>query len=127
MESFSDRFRRARKWEFNSQDALAEKLGGVARQTIGDWENGRTYPDADQLSEFCKVTGAHPYWLLFGEGPEKLEEAGEADYASGQRELSEKVREALDGVLIEGEPSGLPSGVVDGGGDDFTEPGEGDG
>ena len=44
MLSISEKLKQARLAENLTQEELAEKLG-VSRQTISNWENGRSYPD----------------------------------------------------------------------------------
>ena len=38
-----------------SQDALAEKVYAVSRQTISNWENGKSYPDVNSLILLSEV------------------------------------------------------------------------
>jgi transcriptional regulator with XRE-family HTH domain len=39
-----------------SQKAVADRLG-VSNKTIGNWENGITYPPADKIPEICELYG----------------------------------------------------------------------
>lgn len=39
-----------------SQKAAAEHLG-VSNKTIGNWENGSTFPPADKIPEICSLYG----------------------------------------------------------------------
>ena len=42
-----------------SQKAAAEALH-ISNKTLGSWEAGNTYPDADQVEQLCALYGA-PY------------------------------------------------------------------
>ena len=39
-----------------SQKYAAERLG-VSNKTLGNWENGVTYPPADKIPEICALYG----------------------------------------------------------------------
>ena len=39
-----------------SQKEAADRLG-VSNKTMGNWENGITYPPADKISEICELYG----------------------------------------------------------------------
>ena len=39
-----------------SQKEVADRLG-VSNKTIGNWENGITYPPADKIQEICELYG----------------------------------------------------------------------
>lgn len=39
-----------------SQKEVADRLG-VSNKTIGNWENGITYPPADKIPEICELYG----------------------------------------------------------------------
>lgn len=56
--SFGENLQKLRKAKNISQENLAEELQ-VSRQTIGKWENGSTYPEAEyliQISDFFSVS-----------------------------------------------------------------------
>jgi len=52
----SEKIRQARSAAELSQEAVAEKLG-VSRQTISNWENGRSYPDIASVIVMSDVYG----------------------------------------------------------------------
>ena len=35
----------------------AAKYLGVDKSTLGNWENGKTFPTADRLAQMCKLYG----------------------------------------------------------------------
>lgn len=35
----------------------AAKCLGVDKSTLGNWENGKTFPTADRLAQMCKLYG----------------------------------------------------------------------
>jgi transcriptional regulator with XRE-family HTH domain len=45
-----------------SQKAAADRLG-VSNKTLGNWENGITYPPADKILAICELYGV-PYDML---------------------------------------------------------------
>ena len=49
-----------------SQDALAEKIY-VSRQTISNWETGKSYPDVNSLIRMSEVFGISVDSLLIPE------------------------------------------------------------
>lgn len=51
---------------------------GVSLSTFQAWEAGEREPDATKLSVFARHYGISADWLLFGEGPMRKGEAGEA-------------------------------------------------
>ena len=63
----AQRVRKIRE-KFTSDDGkcLADQLG-LPRRTWLNYESGCTIP-ATVLLEFIELTGAHPHWLLTGEG-----------------------------------------------------------
>lgn len=64
MADFSANIKRIRKRENLSQDLLAEKLG-VTRQTISNWERGKSYPDLDMLVQISESLNTNPNELLY--------------------------------------------------------------
>lgn len=45
-----------------SQKEAAERLG-VSNKTLGNWENGITYPPVDKIPDICNLYGV-PYDML---------------------------------------------------------------
>lgn len=53
-ETIGSRLRAVREQHNLSQTELAEKLG-MTQKAISSWENGRTYPRMQQLTEMCQI------------------------------------------------------------------------
>ena len=47
-----------------SQKEAAEQLG-VSKDTIGNWEKGKTYPDVQQLKKIEKLYGVKYHDIIF--------------------------------------------------------------
>lgn len=65
--TIGERIREARENKELDQTTLAEKVGIVTR-TLQRWEKGEQVPDGIAITKIAKATGAHPHWLLTGEG-----------------------------------------------------------
>lgn len=65
--TIGDRIREARDTKELDQATLAAKAGIVTR-TLQRWEKGEQIPDGISITKIAKATGAHPHWLLTGEG-----------------------------------------------------------
>ncbi len=65
--TIGERIREARENKELDQATLAEKAGVVSR-TLQRWEKGEQVPDGIAITKIAKATGAHPHWLLTGEG-----------------------------------------------------------
>ncbi len=65
--TIGDRIREARDTKKLDQATLAAKAGIVTR-TLQRWEKGEQIPDGISITKIAKATGAHPHWLLTGEG-----------------------------------------------------------
>lgn len=65
--TIGDRIREARDNKELDQATLAAKTGIVTR-TLQRWEKGEQIPDGISITKIAKATGAHPHWLLTGEG-----------------------------------------------------------
>lgn len=57
-----------------TQQEFAEKLG-VHKNSIGSYERNTTKPDIELLQAICTVFRVEPRWLLFGDGPIRVEDA----------------------------------------------------
>ena len=69
--SFSERLKDLRSEAgYKSQEALAEKLRGIDRTTIADWETDRRKPKFDQIIELSKALNTSCDMLLRGVRPE---------------------------------------------------------
>ena len=69
-----ERLVRARKAMHFSQETLAERLN-VTRQTVSNWEGGKSLPDIEMLKNLSAVLGVPVEKLIYGE-----EEAVERPY-----------------------------------------------
>lgn len=68
MRDIGKNIRAARTGTGLTQDELAEKLH-VTRQTVSNYETGRSRPDVDMLTALAEAMGADVTELLYG--PEK--------------------------------------------------------
>lgn len=64
MTEITKNIRRFRKEQGLSQNELAEKLH-VTRQTISNWETGKTYPDLDTVIQLSDILQTDPNNLLY--------------------------------------------------------------
>ena len=46
---------KAARVNVNLKQSEAAKLIGVDKKTLGDWENGKTFPKSDKISIICSV------------------------------------------------------------------------
>lgn len=69
MNDISMNIRALRKKRGLSQDALAARLN-VTRQTISNWETGRSFPDLDTVVRLSEILETTPTQLLYP-APEK--------------------------------------------------------
>ena len=65
MRDIGKNIRQLRKEAGLTQEALAEKLF-VTRQTVSNYENGRTRPDLDMLTNIAEVLHADVTYILYG-------------------------------------------------------------
>lgn len=63
-----------------SQNQVAEKLH-VTRQTVSRWENGRGYPDMDNLADLADLYNV-PYEILFDKEPRDLSDLPRLTFSS---------------------------------------------
>lgn len=96
--NFGENLQRLRKGKNISQENLAEALQ-VSRQTIGKWENGTTYPEAECLIQISDFFGVSIDTLLKGTVAEAdITETLSADKTDdikstvGQRQRNQKIR-----------------------------------
>ena len=54
-----------RKKKNMTQDELAEKLN-VTRQAVSNWENGKTQPDVETLTQLAEVFGVSVERIIYG-------------------------------------------------------------
>ena len=67
MANIGKNIRKIRRARGLTQDELAEKLF-ITRQTISGWENGRTQPDIDTLTQLAGVFDVSIERLIYGKG-----------------------------------------------------------
>lgn len=87
-----DKLKAARSAAALTQEAVAEALG-VSRQTVSNWETGRTYPDILSVVRMSDLYGVSLDFLLKGEGniavdPYVTYLAESTDAAQSHRRLS---------------------------------------
>lgn len=93
METPGERIQAARKQSGISQDKLAE-ITGVTRQTVTNWETGRTEPPLRTLVIIAKECGVTIDWIATGELPEMAEGVSidEAALLRYYRRASDKIK-----------------------------------
>ena len=69
---FSARVRALRESAGLTQAQLADKVG-LTNRAVGAWETGRSKPRLDKLSQLAEILGTTPYYLMNGDGPERVE------------------------------------------------------
>jgi transcriptional regulator with XRE-family HTH domain len=62
--NFHDALRATREAAGLTQKAVAEHLG-IERESVGQWENGRTLPNSSKINELCRLLNTTPN-VLFG-------------------------------------------------------------
>ena len=62
--NIGDQIQHLRKREHLSQDEFANLLY-VSRQTVSNWETGKSYPDLDMLVRICEMLHVTPNKLLY--------------------------------------------------------------
>lgn len=67
MSNLSKNIRKYREQQAMSQEDLAQKLY-VTRQTISNYENGKTEPDLDRIEEMAALFDVDVQELLQGKG-----------------------------------------------------------
>ena len=85
--AIGDRLREIRESNKLSQPALAEQLG-VKSRTYGTYERNESRPDSDFLKNICTKFCINPKWLLFGEGPMKIEDQPDLDAGVSENNTS---------------------------------------
>lgn len=69
---FAQRVKRLREDRGLTQEELAASLG-LTRPAVGRWESGRSKPRLDKLDQLAALLGTSAYYLLNGDGPERVE------------------------------------------------------
>lgn len=69
---FSARVKALREAADLTQAELADKVG-LTNRAVGAWESGRSKPRLDKLSKLADILGTTPYYLMNGDGPERVE------------------------------------------------------
>ena len=80
-----------------SQEQLADSLG-VTRQTIANWEKGKTYPDIGSVIKLSDLYGMSLDWLLKGEKTQVAEEEVTEEYV--EEVVTEKGSDYMDAYSI---------------------------
>lgn len=96
--NFGENLQKLRKEKNISQENLAEALQ-VSRQTIGKWENGTTYPEAECLIQISDFFGVSIDTLLKGRVAEEdttetlsADQAGDIKSDVDLRQRNQKIR-----------------------------------
>ena len=77
------------------QKTLAEKIG-VTKNTISNWEQGKSRPDINLLPALCQALGITVYELLDMEDPSPVYTAAEKKLLHQYRQLSDGHRHVID-------------------------------
>ena len=87
-------YRKGRRW---SQKELADRIG-VSRNTIVNWESGRTRPDIKQIGQLMRVLEMSPREVLeLREGTESTEDMR---LISDIRRLSAEDRQVVEKMVV---------------------------
>lgn len=77
MRDIGKNIRDLRKRQNMTQDELAARLF-VTRQTVSNYENGRTRPDVEQILRLAEIFGTDANAVLYGR---RCRKAGDAPYS----------------------------------------------
>ena len=66
MQNIGKNIKTVREEKHMTQDQLAEQLH-VTRQTVSNWENGKTEPDVDTLTRIAEVFDLSVETLIYGQ------------------------------------------------------------
>ena len=67
MNEVSNSIKKLRKEKQLSQEQLAEQLH-VTRQAVSNWENGKTQPDVDTLTQLASILDVSVERIIYGKG-----------------------------------------------------------
>lgn len=87
-----DRFIEIRKNFFKNQTDMAS-IFNVSKQTISDYERGRTFPKPDILEKLTTEYNINLNWLLTGKGNMLLTDTEKASTTQQIQELNNKIKE----------------------------------
>lgn len=76
MNTFSERLKSARLKAGLSLRSLAEELGTISFQALGQYEKGMYFPDSEKLAKLCKVLNVRPDYFT----REQLFDLGEVSF-----------------------------------------------
>jgi transcriptional regulator with XRE-family HTH domain len=100
---FKERLTEARKAKKLSQEALGQALGGMSKQTISHWENGRYEPSVVQLQRLCEVLDCTADWLILNKSPGKLgpDALDQAKFYDGLSDGAKKRWKAMRMLIVD--------------------------
>lgn len=78
----------------------------LSKGMVGRYEKNDPVPKGDYIVTVCRLTGANPYWILTGEGPESWRIARREGGAADAHYLAREVQNTLDRVMGELDDSG---------------------
>ena len=76
--------RQARGW---SQVELAKRLN-ISKQTVSNWETGKTQPDIETLTQLAQLFGVSTEYLIYGQEPVKDSDAIKRTWRFGRVHLA---------------------------------------
>ncbi len=89
-----DRLKKSRLLAGLEQGQIADALG-IARNTVSNWENGRSEPSASAFVRWARVTGVSLDWLAEGVETTKAPAEAGASEALSQHSVRPKGLEPL--------------------------------
>jgi len=99
--SINEKLRQARLKAKLTQEMIAEKLG-VSRQTISNWENGRSYPDIYSIITLADIYDVTLDSLLKGDEEIIMHLKESSDVTKSKTNLAKSIRDAILVTLIVG-------------------------
>ena len=70
-----------------SQEELAERIF-ISRQTLSNWETGKTQPDIETLTQLAQLFGVSTEYLIYGQEPVKESDAVKRTWRFGRVHLA---------------------------------------
>lgn len=87
-----DRFIEIRKYFFQNQSEMAAAFN-ISKQTISDYERGRTFPKTDILEKLATEYNINLNWLIAGQGNMLLSDNDKISSNELIQQLQDRVKE----------------------------------
>lgn len=101
MESLPSRLKTLRGKQTQAEFADAV---GISMRSLSRYENALILPDLETIIKISAKTGVRPQWLIFGEGPKGMSDAGDAppsDEGGARTEGLERQIQELEKQVVE--------------------------